>query len=223
MKLLFISGFLLLTFVEVSGQIGIPFQNAVWRGSTATVEGSPFLEDNWKIGTVTDAENDKEYRVFLKYDTQIDRILVSSYGRASVLNDERYPRFTMGFLDDAMTRTDREFVNASRLEYPELEGYYEVLHDGDFRLLRKVRTDYIPNTIPEYGTHRKVQLYLTREDNFLITPEGKLYEVPGKEKNIFPLFQQNEEYARTLANQNGLDVKNTNELVKLLALLEERI
>lgn len=51
------------------------------------MEGSPFLEDNWKMGTVTDAQNEKVYRVFLKYDTQIDRVVVSSYGRSSILNE----------------------------------------------------------------------------------------------------------------------------------------
>lgn len=122
-----------------------------------------------------------------------------------------------------MTRSDRKFINASHLNYQELKGYYEILHDGEFQLLRKVRTDCIPNTIPEYGTNRQVILYLTREVDFLITPKGEVFEVPGREKNIFPLFRQDEEFARTLADKQGLDVENTEELIHLLALLEERI
>ncbi len=208
-------------FVSLSlqAQIGIPYQNAIWTGSEPTVDGSPYLENSWKMGTVTDRENEREYRVFLKYDTRIDRIVVSFYGRPAILDDIRYPEFTIGGLPGS-DYEERKFLNATQLEIAGLEGYYEMLYMGEYRLLRKVRTDYIPNTIPEYGTHRKTILFLTREEFLLIDPDGFVKEVPDKTRHIFRLFGPKAGEYERLAEDRQLDVSKPEGLVELLRLHE---
>jgi hypothetical protein len=213
-------GILLISAFSSMAQIGVPFQNAVWRSSPESVEGSPFLEENWRMGTIMDSKNQQEYQLFLKYDTHIDRIVISAYGRPAVLSDERYPIFTIASSDNTTSSGVRKFVNASLLNHPQLEGYYEILYEGRYRMLQKIYTDYMPNTLPAYGTNKKVILYLTRESSFLLSPTGHLFQIPGRENQIFRLFEEDESKARSIAERNSLDVEVNGDLITLLSLLE---
>lgn len=222
MKRLYILFLLGAIFFDIHAQISVPFQRALWRGSETNVEGSPFLEENWNLGTVTDTRNDKVYRVFLKYDTHIDRIVVNSNYSPVILDESRYPIFTMNQEDDK-NNPSRQFVNANQLGLIGLEGYYEVLYEGKYILLQKTSTNYIPNTIPEYGTNRKVILYLTKDDRYLINPGNEVLKVPSREKVIFPLFNENETIARSIATTENLSIDKQEDFIKLLEKLDKQL
>jgi hypothetical protein len=186
------------------------------------IEGSPFLYDDWKTGTITDVDGKKYNAALLKYDTYMDDLFIFRDGSALVLQSETYPEFTMNFFDeDGITQLNRKFKHASQLNLNGGKGYYEVFYDGEYKLLQKVESEYIQKVVSDYGTSKEIKKFNTFERLILAEPDGTMHEVKGSKKKIFEVFGSEKKKAESIAKQNKYNVKDEYELAMLLQRMEE--
>ena len=225
MKKLVLLGIGLMLMLETHAQIanlrGV--QNTpLMEKKYSTVEGSPYLYQDWKTGTVTDSYGKKVDAALLKYDSYQDNIHIFKDGSTLLLSASDYPEFSLNFFEEGTTnKIDRYFKHNSILGLNGGEGYYEVLYEGQYKLLRKYRTDYINNVVSDYGTNKEVERFLTSDNLILVDPQGTMQEVKGGKGAIYDLFGSQSETVETIAKKARYNVKDEYDLILVLEKLDE--
>lgn len=185
-----------------------------------TTEGSPYLYNDWKPGTVTDIDGKKIDAALLKYDSYQDKISIFKDGTQIILNEYMYPDFTLTFYDDK-DKITRRFTHSKALGVPGLKGYYEVIHNGEYKLIRKIKTSYIKDVVSDYGTNRDVEKFITNDRVILVDPEGVVNEVKGSKNAVYASLGDAEIKAREIAKRKKLNIKKEDDFSEILTELEQ--
>jgi hypothetical protein len=194
--------------------------SVVMKNNYATIEGSPYLYKDYRPGTVTNVDGQKIEAILLKYDAYGDKIVVFKDNSHLELNAGVYPKFTISFFDDENGNVQKEFLHSSLLGIPGLKGYYEILYDGEYKVLRKYGVEFINKVVSDYGTTAEVKRFDTTEMLILISPNNRVQEVKGGKGSIYELFSENEDRVKNFAKKNDLNVKESQDLIMLIEILE---
>jgi hypothetical protein len=97
-------------------------------------------------------------------------------------------------------------------------GYFQVLSEGKkYDLFKKVKKDFsaakkattsITRDIPAKFTDKPVY--------YIVTKEGKFYELPSSKKKKLKVFSDNENLVKKYVNSNNLDLNDEKDLIRIV-------
>jgi len=176
------------------------------------VNGSPYVYEKWVPGSVTTVDKKTRGDMLLKFD-EIDELLIMSGDNDQMLTfSVPVAEFSLVDPKSAKPRVFRSGFTANKGNSE--KSFFEVLHDGKVQFLRKNHKVISKSTAYSGAVVKNVadgiKYYLVNADNTPVLLKLDLKSVnellPGKESQLT-------EYAKT----NKLNVKNQEDMIKLIA------
>ncbi|HRJ29979.1 MAG TPA: hypothetical protein PLV21_18170 [Cyclobacteriaceae bacterium] len=223
MRLFTIQLFLIFAF-SVKGQISnIPGAgNEVIRiKKYADIEGSPYLYNDWKAGTITDNTGKVYSNVLLKYDAYKDVLEINQDGSILQLNTKQYPNFSISFADGSTNKVIKHFFKSgvSQItDYPPTI-YFEVLNDGPITVLKKYDIKFIEEVVNSYGTAAATKRF-QRGEKYFVVIEDKAVEFKLNNKSFLSACGERMTDIDKIINQRKIKLKNEADLIALLQFYE---
>ena len=185
------------------------FNGKIWLGMYFNVYGTEFLiEDKWYKADIK--VNDIHFKnVDVKYDIYNDNLLVNYYNkRIIILNKENIEAFTLYTGDRNLFFINEKGRNG-------LDGYYQVIYEGDIRLLKKWRKKRAQFVI-------EARYDEFQPDNVLIfVKDQEIYQVKNRRK-LLRIFGDNKREIRSFIRQENihLDPEKPESIVPVLEFFD---
>jgi hypothetical protein len=172
MRYSFIFFSFLLTCTAFSQIINVPgASNEVLRTRKYTeFEGSAYLIEDWRPGTIFDKQGQAYRNIVLRYDIYKKNIEISSANGILLVSAELYPRFIIQEIDKTGILRDRNFVANINPEKPGL--YLEELVAGTYSLFRQIEIQLVEETVSGYGTNTSKKVFQEKINYFIKSPGG---------------------------------------------------
>ncbi len=194
--------------------------SVIMKNTYTEIDGSPYLYDDYKTGTVVDIDGHQESSLLLKYDMYGDKVIVFKDNQHLVLNAGVYPEFTFSFYGDDNETVVQRFVHANKLSNPGAEGYYELLYDGEYKLLKKHEAAFLNKVVSEYGTTSEIKRFVAEDRLLLLSPDARMTDLRGGKSAIYDAFIGYSDKVKNIAKKNNLNVKRTEDLIRLIEIME---
>jgi hypothetical protein len=175
------------------------------------IKGTPLLFGNWNYGTVWLVTGEKYDSMRVKYDLYSDKLIV-------LINDTEY-EFNTGVssfrITDSVSRKVLLFRNgfdpASSFSR---QSFYQVLYDGETKLLLKVRKQIVSEITSTPGV--KTRGFEDERSYFLVMPKGELKKIKKKNTDIIDMLDGNREELKKMINEQKLKLTKDEEIIQLL-------
>lgn len=192
--------------------------NEIMRESRySDIEGSPYLFDAWRAGTIFDNAGREYANRSIKYDAYKDQLELNQEGSVLLLNSGLYPKFLISSTKDG---TDaivfRVFKTGYKIEGYNANQYFEVLFEGANVLLRKIKISFIDQTVNSYGTSTRVKRFTTDVKYFIVNSGGKSSEIKLKKSSLIDALGQEGTKATNYIEQNKLKIKSELDVIEVL-------
>lgn len=177
------------------------------------VQGTAFLNSDWLIGSFTLVNNKLYKDVNLKYDVVQDKIFLRGAKGEQISMLDKVKDFTLNY------PTEVEVVNRYfRCGYSNIPGtradsYFEVLADGKVQLLK--RTSKIIQENKEYNSATITKSFYETIKYYLFN-EGKATLIKKDKKSILTALNTKQPELETYIKDNKLNLKNDEDLAKLI-------
>ena len=217
----------LVSFLEGHSQgmvvTGSPSGEVLKERDYTDVKGSAYLLETWESGSVID-ETGKEYpNLLLRYNSYKDKIEAKDKGKALELDAKLYKQFTITYAEsESGVERKRTFKNGfSDIPGASPLNYFEVLYDGKYAFLKRIKTDLIEETISNYGTGEKVKRFALMETYYILPAQGKT-KVVGKltKKNFIEALGSEGAKIESYLDKEKVKLKSEKSFVMAVAYLE---
>ncbi len=187
----------------------------------SSVEGSPYLFGDWKNGSIKDRSGVLSENLMIKYDSYRDEIQFLKDGRTFVVEPANASEFYFTILDQNSNSVERIiFKNGFTIEGFTLLNYFQVLYEGKITYLKKVKTNYLEETVTSYGTNEQVKKFTRTEFEFMIR-NGKVIPIGRNRKDFLSNFSDQESQIKAFIKTNKLSIKNDKDLAEILSRIDE--
>ncbi|MES2652151.1 MAG: hypothetical protein V4663_10440 [Bacteroidota bacterium] len=176
------------------------------------VNGSPYLFEDWTLGTAKTIDNATKKDIQLKYDEVEDILIMKGDNNKLLIFPVQVAEFNINDPKTNIARLFRSGFTATKTNTD--KSFFEVIADGKVRLLRK--NHKIISESKEYsGAINKsisdgIKYYLVNEDN---TPVAVKLDI----KSISALLPAKQVQLTEYAKTNKLNLKNHEDAVKLIS------
>jgi hypothetical protein len=182
----------------------------------ADVEGSAYLFNQWKIGTLLVYNSEKPLENYLlQYDLIMDQFEFKIGSELKVLKGDK----VMSFVTiDSATFHPSYFINGKDLKNSEnlpVEGFLQVLSDGVMPLLKKIAVT-VKN--PDFNIALNVGNpdYKIIQNKVLYYQNGEyLHKVPGSKSGKMKIFEDKSDDIQRFVKTNKLDLQKEHHLIAL--------
>ncbi|MBC5993859.1 hypothetical protein [Pontibacter cellulosilyticus] len=178
------------------------------------VQGSAYLYDSWKKGSVTTARDITYDGIELMYDQVEDQLIFKGSGGVAKTFNQPIKAFTLKASKDNAILKEQVFLSGFMpIDGAKPATFYEVLADGEVQLLRR-SAKRIFEELP-YGSATKVKAF--KIDSFYyISKEGKLTKIKNDKKSVLQALSDKKTALESYIKTNKLDLKKDEELAKLI-------
>jgi hypothetical protein len=206
---------------EVNSQVSnIPtLSNEVLREKKYTdIEGSAYLYNDWKPGSVIDHSGKSYNNVQIKYDAHKDLVELNQDGKVMILNKSIYKKFVLEFVEGGSNNIVKHEFSS---EFKGVEGeksnqYFEVMLSGDISLIKKYDVKFINEVVNNYGTAAEIKRFQRKEIFYLVYAE-KASEIKMSTKSILSLELLPQDFKNFLTDKK-VKIKNEEDLITTLKL-----
>lgn len=180
------------------------------------VIGDTYIDTNWRNGSILLYENEKlieGYRV--RYDIQSDELEVKAKNGIKVLKGTKIKSFVWA---DSITRAPAFFVNAKDFKTEDdvaLTGFFQVLADGSFPLLKKTTIDIKKADYNIQFNVGSTDDKILKKTRFYAINKTQVIELPSSKKKLLLLFADDADAMEKFIKQNDLTT-NKEEHLKLI-------
>ena len=219
--------FLLSSSTEVYSQrqFGFGFNTAYPQPGTVRgigivdIEGSPYYS-GWESGSVTDKDGKIYEGNGIRYNTYKDVIEVNRKGKILTLDNSVFVKFELLFVEGDSTKVTRKFFSSgfSIPKYSD-KDYFEVLLDGDYKFLKKVKTEFLRDVVSPYGG-RGVRRYLNDQHYFIIDKSGHPHDMTIHEKSFLKALGTDREAAAEYIQFSEIKIKSEVDVINVLKHLQ---
>ena len=171
------------------------YNGRVWRSLYARVRGDEFLFiGDFQPGTVK--LNDKLFNnVEVRYDIYHDEVLIrKNQGIILQLNKEMVNSFTIDFNNKTYY-----FQNMGASDTNEINGYVNILYQGDVSLLVKYKKEIFPLAV-----ENRYDLF-SQSNRMFLRKDGLLFSI-GRKNDIIKLFEADKQQIRSFIKSRKLKV-----------------
>lgn len=176
------------------------------------VIGSPYLFENWTLGTAKTIDNATKKNVQLKYDEVEDILIMKGDDNELFIFPVQVAEFSINDLENNATRTFRSGFAAKKVSTD--KSFFEMIVDGKLKLLKK-NHKVISQNKQYSGAITKsiidgVKYYLVNNDNI---PTVVKLDI----KSISSMLPDKQIQFIEFAKTNKLNLKNQEDAAKLIA------
>ena len=167
------------------------------------IEGSPYLNPDWKSGTFTDIDGKNRGSFKMRYNIFDDELEIIKDEKAISLNHQLVKEFEV-------TNPESEGHYLFRSGYPVNEEYdkanfYRVLHDGgNFHLLKKYECNITTIENRGYGDSNEVQKFLQSSKYYLFSDNAGFKKINKSKKSILEAFPDHEKEIKAYIKSNKI-------------------
>lgn len=207
------SGFLLSQELFAQGIFSDVNGNVLRVNAYAAVKGSPFYAStDWIEGTIN-FDGRTSGRTKVKYDLVEDALLYLDTQGNTIQITTPIKEFHLYGLGDSVITFRSGFEAVERNSQ---SSFYQVLVDGPFTLLKKIRKTIQENV--SYGTSVKESYFNEQSQLFLFSPENGITRISNRSSFLNHMGDRRsllESYAR----EHKLGYKSEDDLIKLVSFL----
>lgn len=181
--------------------------------NTITMVGSPYLHKEWAKGSIT-LKNGTVYQgIDLMYDQVKDAIIFKAKNGEVKELLEPVQEFKIGYIENNQP-VERTFRSGFSGDGVPANAFMEVLADGQVTLLKRTskkifdRKGYSSATID-----REVQ----ENEDYYIAVADKAVKVKKSKNSLLSAIPDKKDYLETYIKSNALNLRNDNDMVKLVA------
>lgn len=174
------------------------------------IEGTPYLFDDWIVGTITDNSGKTYTDVLLKYDIYKERVEYSDQGKIYEVSNSMYKKFTLNIISQEINGIKKlSFTNEDVIPGFPKNSYVQVLLEGQTILYKKHKTFFLQENVTSYGSTMVKKQFQPKVFYFIKTGD-KLIEVKISRSALLEIFPEHSGYIK--ANK----FKKEEDLVRLI-------
>lgn len=185
------------------------------------VEGSPYLYNDWKAGTITDKDGKIYSNVLLKYDAYKDVLEINQDGSILQLNTQQYPIFSLSFADGSNNKVIKHLFVAGidQVQGYSPKVYFEILSNAKLRVVKKYDIKFIDEVVSSYGTASAKKRFQRNEKYFVIA-DGVATEFKLNNKSFLTACGKKRSELEKIVEERKIKIKNEADLEMLLQFYE---
>lgn len=178
--------------------------------SLKDIQGSPYLNDQFVKGTVITTKNDKYVDVPLRYDQYQDELQFKKDGKAMTFSPRDVVK-RAEFGNRVFTYTTYQFTDNKTKE-----GYFEILADGNVRLLSQHTIKFFEKEKEKPYVDPKPARFDWPLEDFYIQVGTLPAQHISKKKNLLEAFPKHHDEVARYYKSNKLSAKDKADLIKLV-------
>ncbi|WP_299817758.1 hypothetical protein [uncultured Pontibacter sp.] len=182
--------------------------------SYTDVKGSAYLYDTWMKGSATTANGITYDGVELMYDQVSDELLFRSENGEAKTFFQPISEFSIRVGKDEVTLKNHVFRKGfTPVDAASPHAFYQVLVDGDTQLLKRT-SKKIFEELP-YGSATKVKTF-QEDTHYYIAQKDKLTKIKTDKRAVLKALNDKEAALETYIKANRLNLKNDEDLIKVI-------
>jgi len=178
--------------------------------SLKDIQGSPFLNDQFVKGTVVTTKGDKYVDVPMRYDQYQDELQFEKDGKPMTFSPKSIVK-KAEFGDRTFTYTSYQFTGNKTKE-----GYFEILADGNVRLLAQHTIKFFEKEKEKPYVDPKPARFDWAMEDFYIQVGAFPAQHVTKKKNLLGAFPKHKKEVAEYYKSNKLSAKDKEDLIKLV-------
>lgn len=181
------------------------------------IQGSPYLFEDWKSGSITSNIGTVYTGLKIKYDAYKDVVEILQNGAIMEINPKLYNDFRIQEEGHKEYFFKNDFKPMERFNQ---QSYFEVLFQGKIYVLRKIKVDYISENVTNFGSSNEIKKFIKNESYFFVQESGGGIEFKLNKKSVMNLFpDKNEEIEGYIAREK-IKCKTIEEIVRIASFYE---
>ena len=213
MKTMLILGLFALGLTTVSKAQGVfltDVNGQVLRANKyVDVQGSPYLNEAWKEGTVT-AANSKSYpNLKVRYDVFAGELEYQQNNQTYRLSPAAVKEFKVIDNDEMLFRNGFAAVNNNTPT-----TFYQVLVDGPTKLLKHFKVNIVENK--PFNSATTTKEFQKQEQYFIAKPDGTVQRIQKNKKSVLTALADQKDRAEKLIKEQELNLNEESNLISLL-------
>ncbi|RRB12917.1 hypothetical protein [Larkinella knui] len=173
------------------------------------VQGSPYLNEAWKEGTVTAATNKVYPNLKVRYDVYAGELEYLQSNQTYRLNPAAVKEFKVTDNDVLVFRNGFAAVNNNTPT-----TFYQVLVDGPTKLLKQFKVNIIENK--PFNSATTTKEFQKQELYFIAKPDGTVQRIQKNKKSVLAALTDQKDRAEKLIKDQDLNLNDESNLIALL-------
>jgi hypothetical protein len=199
----------------ISDLIDPTFLNPDFRKSKSLdkVEGTPYLNEDWKRGKIILLSGQSFDNISMKYDIYGDQVVVKG-------PDDNEAEFNKNRIQSFIIYGQRDAIlyNFVKLENGD---FYNLVFDGKNKIYQKFKKRIHVSEVNSggFGSPESKSTFLNDDKVYIKLASGEMKEF-DKEKRLYELFPDKSESIKLFIKTNKLKFKSLDDLVKVIQYME---
>lgn len=196
--------------------------NVLKETEYTSVDGSPYLFNDWKSGAIRDKSGKLSENLMIRYDSYRDEVQFLRDGRTLVVEPSLASEFYFVILNEETLKVESVFFrNGFSVDKYTPLNYFQIIFDAKVKFIKKIKTGYIDEVVNNFGTNEQVKKFVRSEEEFFIKSDGTVHPVNKSRKDLIQLFGKSANEIKVFIKENKLNLKNDADLVMILRRFEE--
>lgn len=222
-KIIITNFFILLAFstyaqmVTLPDNAGAPIREKKYSG----VEGSPYLFDKWLKGEVILTDSKVKEDISIRYNSYEDQVEVVNNGQTLVLDPGAIKGFTIYTYDENGSKITHHFQNGFAMESYSKDNFFQVLYDGENKLLVKLKNQLVEGANNSYSGATMGDRFLTSKKYFIVKEDGTAHDIKLRKRDLKKLFSENTAELKRFQREEGLSLRSEVGVISFLMHLDQ--
>lgn len=187
---------------DVNGQV-------IRANKYVDIQGSPYLNDEWKEGTVTAANNKSYPNLKVRYDVYAGELEYMQNNQPYRLSPEAMKEFRIVDNGEMVFRNGFAPTNNNTQT-----TFYQVLVDGPTKLLKQLKINMMENK--PFNSATVTKEFQKQEYYFVAKPDGSVQRIQKNKKSVLAALADQKDRLEKLIKEQNLNLNNENSLITLL-------
>lgn len=186
-----------------------------------SIEGSPYLTENWCEGSIVLTSGQKISNLKLKYNAFHDRLEYLMNGQPLFIDNNRLRSFILFNCSESMTSALIFQNGFNNLPEGGAFNFYTIIFNNKSQLIKSIKKSIYEAPEASFNSAKKEKKYITTERYFLIDSLQNGKEIKLNKKSILSVTGLEKGRLNTLLKNRNIDLKKENGLVQLLSILNK--
>ncbi|RDK88140.1 hypothetical protein [Marinirhabdus gelatinilytica] len=181
---------------------------------TSSYDGTPYFKPNYSLGNVYEGQKLIANNVAMRYNVVADEIEIKESLTTPI--EEAKP---LTKSPDIFVKIGKDiFVFAPYKGGIEGGGYFQVLYEGKrIDVFKKIQKKFTPSKPARTSITRPIKAKFTdKATYYLVSENGKFYELPSSRNKKLKVFGNNEEVIAQYVKKHNLDLNIEEDLIKTI-------
>jgi len=175
-------------------------------------EGSPFLNEKFASGVVSDNSKHQNYGLQVRYNVFYDEIEIYDKERNTMSVLLKLPEYTCNLNNQYF-----QYFNFKNGINEEVNGYFIELIKGEMKLFMKYDCSFSAGKPSLNTLTPDVKPSFTISKNYYVLKDEVLVQIPKKKKKVLTLFGDYQKGVSAYITKNKLNVKKERDIVKIIS------